>query len=115
MQVPPWIKPACLGAVVGAAGIAILGFAQFGWVLGSTAEQMARQRAETALVNGLVPICVDMFQRQPEAATRLVQLRQVSSWDRRQFVERGGWATMPGSAAPNSPLASACADRLIAL
>jgi hypothetical protein len=115
MQVPPWLKPASWGAVVGAAGFAIVGFAQFGWVLGSTAEQMARQRADAAVVNGLVPICIDMFQHQPDAAARLVQLRQASSWDRRQFVERGGWATMPGSASPNSPLASACADRLIAL
>jgi len=56
-----------------------------------------------------------MFQRQPEAAARMVQLRQASNWDRRQFIERGGWATMPGSTAPNSPLATACAERLIAL
>jgi len=92
--------------------LAILGFAQFGWVLGTTAEQMARQRAETAVVSGLVPICMDMFQRQPEAAARMVQLRQVSNWDRRQFIERGGWATMPGSERPNGQVASACADTL---
>jgi hypothetical protein len=41
MKVPPWCKPAFWGAVVGAAGIMILGFAWWGWVLGSTAEQMA--------------------------------------------------------------------------
>lgn len=114
MQTPTWLSPASWGAVAGAAGISIVGFAQFGWVLGGTAEQMARQRAETAVVNGLVPICVDRFQHEPDAAARLVQLRQVSTWDRRQFVERGGWATMPGSTTPNSPLAGACADRLIA-
>ena len=115
MRSPPWLKPAVWGAVFGAAGLVILGFAQFGWVLGATAEQMARQRAETAVVSGLVPICMDLFQRQPEAAARMVQLRQVSNWDRRQFIERGGWATMPGSTGPNAPLATACAERLIAL
>jgi hypothetical protein len=115
MKTPTWFSPAAWGAVTGAVAISILGFAQFGWVTGGSAERMAQQRAEIALVNGLVPVCVDRFQHQPEAAARMAQLRQVSTWDRRQFVERGGWATMPGSTSPNSPLASACADRLIAL
>lgn len=115
MQMPPWFKPGAWGAVVGAAAMAIVGFTQLGWVLGTTAERMAAQRADMALVNGLVPICVDMFQRQPEAAARMAQLRQAQIWERRQFVERGGWATMPGTTTPNSNLAGACADRLSAL
>ena len=115
MKPPTWLRPAAWGAVAGAAAIAILGFAQLGWVTGASAERMAQSRAEIALVSLLVPICVDRFQRHPEAAARMTQLRQVSTWDRRQFVERGGWATMPGNPEPNSPLASACAERLIAL
>jgi hypothetical protein len=115
MKTPTWLRPGAWGAVAGAAAIAILGFAQLGWVTSASAERTAQQRAEAALVNFLVPICVDRFQRHPAAAARMAQLRQVSTWDRRQFVERGGWATMPGSPEPNSPLASACAARLIAL
>jgi hypothetical protein len=115
MKTPTWLGPAAWGAVAGAAAISILGFAQFGWVTGASAERTAQQRAEIALVNLFVPLCVDRFQHQPEAAARMTQLRQVSTWDRRQFVERGGWATIPGSPEPNSPLASACAARLIAL
>jgi hypothetical protein len=42
MKVPPWCKPALWGVVVGALGIMILGFAWWGWVLGSTAERMAK-------------------------------------------------------------------------
>jgi hypothetical protein len=43
----------------------------------------------------------------------LVDFKKVSSsWDRRAIIEKGGWATMPGSDAPNSAVASACADEL---
>ena len=55
MKVPPWCKPACWGVVVGALGIMILGFAWWGWVLGSTAERMAKERADAAVTAMLVP------------------------------------------------------------
>ena len=114
LQTPEWIGPAAWGAVFGAAALAIVGFSYFGWVLGGTAERMAAQRAETAVTAGLLPICLDRFRQQPDAAARLAQLRQTSSWMRREFVERGGWATVPGNDRPNSSLAIACAETLTA-
>jgi len=33
-------------------------------------------------------------------------------WDPSKFVEKGGWATMPGSIEPNSAVARACAESL---
>ena len=68
MHVPQWLKPAFWGVVVGAVGIMILGFAWWGWVLGSTAEQMAKARAEEAVTTVLVPICVERFMGQADAA-----------------------------------------------
>jgi hypothetical protein len=90
----------------------IVGFSYFGWMLGSSAERMAAERADRAMVVGFVPICVDRFRQQPDAAVRLGQFKQVSTWQRREFVERGGWATVPGSERPNGMVASACADAL---
>jgi len=84
----------------------------FGWTLGSTAERMATQRAQTAVVGVLAPICVEKFQHQADAATILIEFNKVSSWNRRSFVEKGGWATMPGTDTPNSAVASACAEGL---
>src|SRR6266511_3845442 len=55
MHVPQWLKPACWGVVVGALGIMILGFAWGGWVLGSTAERMATDRADGAATAVLAP------------------------------------------------------------
>jgi hypothetical protein len=99
--------------VVGAVAFAVVGFSQLGWTLASTAEKMATQRAETAVVEALAPICVERFQQQTDAAAKLVAFNKVSSsWDRRALIEKGGWATMPGSSTPNSAVANACAEKL---
>jgi hypothetical protein len=42
----------------------------------------------------------------------LIEFNKVSSWNRRSVIEKGGWATMPGTDTPNSAVASACAERL---
>jgi hypothetical protein len=112
MNLPPSLRPAIWGVVIGAAAISVLGFSSFGWTLGSTAERMARERAQTAVVGALAPICVEKFQHQADAVTKLVEFNKVSSWDRRSIIEKGGWATMPGSDTPNSAVASACAEQL---
>jgi hypothetical protein len=112
MKIHPGMKPAVWGAVAGAAVFAVVGFSSLGWTLGSTAEKMATQRAETAVVAALAPICVEKFQHQADAPTKLVEFNKVASWDRRSLIEKGGWATMPGSDTPNSAVASACAEKL---
>jgi hypothetical protein len=112
MQIPEWFKPAAWGAVFGGVALAIVGFSWFGWMLGATAERMAVARADTAVIAGLVPVCVDRFRQQPDAAAALNRLKQTSSWQRQDLVERGGWATMPGNDRPNSGLARACAETL---
>ena len=93
----PSLKPGIWGAVIGAAAISVVGFSSLGWTLGSTAERMAKERAQTAVVDVLAPICVEKFQHQTDAATKLIEFKKVSSWDRRSFIEKGGWATMAGT------------------
>jgi hypothetical protein len=112
MRVPQWVKPAVWGAVVGAVGIMIIGFSWWGWTLGSTAEGMAKERAEAAVTAVLTPICVASFLGQPDAAMKLAEFQKTSSWQQSQFIEKGGWATVAGSKTPNSPVARACADQL---
>ena len=60
----------------------------------------------------LAPICVEKFQHQADATAILVEFNKASSWNRRSFIEKGGWATMPGTDTPNSAVASACAEGL---
>ncbi len=110
---PQWIKPGIFGAVVGAVALAIVGFTSLGWVSANTAESMAVKLADAAVVKALVPVCVTRAQRDPETGPLLIELGGVTSkWDRRSFVEKAGWAKMPGEEASNSNLADACAQAL---
>src|SRR5712691_11170175 len=112
MQVPQWIKPGVWGGVIGAVAIMIVGFSWWGWVLGSTAEDRAKEFADSAVVAVLAPICVESFMHQPDAAVKLAEFQKTgSSWQQKQLVEKGGWATVGGSKTPNSQLASACAEQ----
>ena len=106
------LKQAVWGGVIGAAAITAVGFSSLGWTLGSTAEQMAADRAQTAVVGVLTPICVEKFQHQADATAKLAELHKAASWDRESIIEKGGWATVPGSDTPNSAVARACAERL---
>jgi hypothetical protein len=112
MRIHPGIKPAVWGAVAGAAAISFVGFSQFGWTLGSTAERMATDRADSAIVSVLAPICVEKFQQQNDSATKLIEFKKTPSWDQRSLIEKAGWATMPGTEKSNSAVATACADKL---
>jgi len=58
MKVPAWVKPGIWGAIVGAITIMILGFWQMGWTTAGTANRMATDRANSAVVAALVPFCI---------------------------------------------------------
>src|ERR1051325_3342351 len=112
MNIRQDLKPALWGAFAGAVAVSVIGFSSLGWMLGSSAEKLAVQRADAAVVGALTPICVERFQHQADAATKLIEFNKLSSsWDRRSFIEKGGWATMPGTDAPNSAVVTACAER----
>jgi hypothetical protein len=112
MKVPPWCKPAFWGIVVGAVGIMIVGFAWWGWVLGSTAERMAKDRVDDAVTAVLVPICVERFMGQADAAVKLAEFQKGASWQQSQVIAKGGWATAAGSTDANAAVARACAHQL---
>ena len=100
----------CLGSVVGAL---IIGFGFGGWVTGGTARDMAVQGGEDAVVDRLAPICVYQFNQDPEKDQKLTELKELSSRQRSEYVEKQGWATMPGEKEPDSDVAGECARRLI--
>jgi hypothetical protein len=108
----PWLKPAVWGVVVGAVGTMIIGFSWLGWTLGSSAERVAVERANSAVIAALTPSCVARFMQQPDAAAKLAEFQKVESWKQREFIEAGGWATSRGAQGPNSGVANACAEEL---
>jgi hypothetical protein len=90
----------------------VLGFSWWGWVLGSTAERMAKERADSAVAALLPPLCVENFVKRPD---KLAEFHKTSSGEQRQLVEGSGWATTPGSKGPNPAVVNACAEELTKL
>jgi hypothetical protein len=117
MQLPSILQGESLtrllqGIATGAVATLVAGFYWGGWVTGGTAKEMAQKSASTAVVTALAPICVDKFQQATDAPANLVELKKINSWQQGSFVEKGGWATMPGTTSPDSAVARACADLL---
>ena len=101
------------GAAAGAVAAMIVGFGWGGWTFGGTAEKVAKERAKSAVVAVLAPICVEQFRQATNASANLTELNKISyAWDRGTFIEKGGWAIMPGSEKSDSAVAKACADTL---
>ena len=117
MKSPEWVKPAAWGGIAGAVAIMAIGISA-GWVVTSgSAKEMAAQQENKAVIAALTPICVAQFKTQtPETrTTQLAALKGESSWQQGDYVEKQGWATMPGSKAPDDEVADACAAELLKL
>ena len=109
------IKPALWGAVGGAIALAIIGFAWGGWVTGGTAQKMAEKLAQEAVVARLAPICVEQYNQETEKDQKLKELKESKFWERDDYVEKQGWATMPGEKEADSNVAGKCAELLVEL
>ena len=114
MKTPNWLKPGIYGAVVGALALTTVGFAWGGWVTGGTAEKMASDQARSAVVDALVPICVEQSNQDPKGLETLARLKDTSSYQRSDMLMKTGWATMPGSSDPDRDVARACMGVLAA-
>jgi len=110
-----YIKPFVWGLVVGAIVLLIVIFST-GWVVTSgSAQTKAEEMAEEAVLDRLAPICVKQFNQDPNKEERLKELKKLDSWKRGEFVQKQGWATMPGEKEPDSKVAVECARRLVEL
>jgi hypothetical protein len=115
MKIPVQTKPALWGIAGGAIAMAIVGFTWGGWVTGSRADSIASARAKDAVVGALAPICVDRFQRAGDAAANRAVLQKTDAWSQSDFIEKGGWATVPGANPEQvTAVAMACAALLTA-
>jgi hypothetical protein len=112
MKMPIWVKPGVWGAVAGAIAISIVGFSQLGWTTTATAEKLAQERADTAVVAALVPFCVVKAQQDPDKAVLAKFQTEQSSYSRSDMVMKAGWATVGNEKSPDNALAHACSDKL---
>ena len=88
----------------------IVGFSWGGWVTGGTSRTMATTAGDVARGELASVICVEKFKAAADSAVKLVEFNAITdTYKRRQFVETGGWATMPGQTSPDRRAAEGCA------
>jgi hypothetical protein len=112
MQMPSMLQGESLtrlmqGAAAGAVATMFVGFYWGGWSLGSTADKMAKERSELAVVAALAPVCVDKFRALPDAEAKQAALSKIESWKRRDEFPKE-LVTLPGESYPNAALVDAC-------
>ena len=107
------IVPGVWGAIVGAIAINTIGFGWGGWVTGGTAQEMAEEMAENAVVNRSVPICVTQSNYDSKKDQKFKELKELDTWKRSDFVKKQGWATMSGEKNPDQEVSNRCAEMLM--
>ena len=108
MTFPEWTKPGIYGALGGAIAVSILGFSWGGWTTSGGAQSVAQDLAAEEVTLAMVPVCLNMSAADPERTEKLAALQEVSGLGRRAAMMETGWATRPGSDAPDRDLADAC-------
>lgn len=100
MNIPEWLKLGIYGAVIG--------FTWGGWVTGGTLNDRAMAMSRESVVASMVPVCLDMACSDPARVEKLETIRAASTYQRRDAVMAAGWATVPGTDAPDRDIAQAC-------
>jgi hypothetical protein len=104
------------GAAIGFVLAVAIGFnwvgPGFGWVTGGTADKIANQRAETAVIAVLAPICAQQFLAQPDIAARKAAFEKLESWKRGDKLSKES-TTLPGASHQSSDLVDACSAEIL--
>ena len=109
------IKPLVWGIIVGAIGLLIVVF-WTGWVVtSSTAKDEGKKMAKEAVLETLVPICVEQYLQDSNKVEKFEELKKKAYYLRDDYVKENGWATMPGAKFPIRGIADKCAKQIIEL
>jgi hypothetical protein len=84
----------------------IIGFAWGGWSTAATTQKIS----EGAVLASQAAICVAQFMKQPNHEENLAELGKVSSYQKANFIEKGGWDIMPGQEKADYGVSRSCAD-----
>jgi hypothetical protein len=92
----------------------LFGFLWGGWLTQSAAMRMADGAGKQARAELAAAYCVSRFERAPDVAAQLAVLQKTESWDRAEFIAKGGWTKVPGQDKAVDGAADMCARRLMA-
>ena len=99
------IKYGVWSLIIGAVIAMIIGFGWGGWSTAATTQKIS----EEAVLASQAAICVAQFMKEPNHEEKLKELGDVSSYQRSNFIEKGGWDKMPGQEKAGWGVSRACA------
>jgi hypothetical protein len=67
---------------------------------------------EEAVVASQAAICVAQFMKDPNYEEKFKEFRELSTYQRFEFIQKGGWDKMPGQEKADYAVSRACADGL---
>ncbi|MEX1327422.1 MAG: hypothetical protein AB1Z29_11515 [Desulfobacterales bacterium] len=100
------IKYGIWSLIFGAVIAMIVGFSWGGWSTATTTQKMS----DKAVLASQAAICVAQFMKQSDHEEKLKELGDISSYQRSNFIEKGGWDKMPGQEKADYGVSRACAD-----
>jgi hypothetical protein len=94
------------GLAFGAVIAMIIGFGWGGWSTAATTQKIS----DEAVLASQAAICVAQFMTQPNHEEKLKELEEVSTYQRANFIEKGGWDVMPGQEKADYGVSRSCID-----
>ena len=88
-----------------------IGFGAGLWVTKNSAERKVNEAVMTVRTT----ICVAQFTNAPKQQERLKEYMALDYSAKRSFIEKGGWAKMPGEEKASDAVKEACSGKLEAL
>jgi hypothetical protein len=111
MKFPESTKPALWSGMAGAVvGMALMSYG-FGYMSPSSAEKIAQQRADSAVVAVLAPQCAAKFRTLPDYTTKRDALEKAAGYQRSDLIPKE-LVTLPGKGYPDSDLVAACSAEI---
>ena len=95
-----------LGLVCGAVIAMIIGFGWGRWSTAATTQKIS----DEAVMASQSAICVAQFMTQLNHEKKLKELTEVSTYQRANFIEKGGWDIMPGQEKADYGVSQSCSD-----
>ena len=99
------IKYGVWSLIIGAVIAMVIGFAWGGWSTAATTQKIS----DEAVLASQAAICVAQFMKDPNHEEKLTELGKISSYQRSNFIEKGGWDKMPGQEKAGWGVSRACA------
>jgi hypothetical protein len=97
-----------IALVIGLALPPAIGFGMGLWVTKDSAER----KVQDAVLTARTTICVAQFTNAPNYQERLKKYMALDYSAKRDFLEKGGWAKMPGEEKASDAVKDACSGKL---